>query len=155
LKECLRKWGVKIDEPDFLKVGSALGFSPVHGMVHGFMDMVFEHDGRYYLIDWKSNHLGNRPVDYTPDRLNRAMERHLYLLQYLLYTVALSRYLSLRISDYDYDTHFGGVLYIFLRGVSPDCGADTGIYRDCPPAALIAELTHLMVDADVRGGENV
>jgi len=110
------------------------------------MDMVFEHGGRYYLVDWKSNHLGNRPEDYGRENLGRAMEKNLYPLQYLLYTVALNRYLSLRVRDYAYETHFGGVLYVFLRGVSPEKGEDYGIFRDLPPAGLIRDLTAKLVE---------
>jgi exodeoxyribonuclease V beta subunit len=148
LRECLRKWSGQSGAADLLHVCSSLGFSPVRGLVRGFMDMVFEKDGRYYLVDWKSNHLGNRLEDYRPERLGRVMESHMYLLQYLLYTVALNRYLSLRVNGYDYETHFGGVLYVFLRGVSPEKGDDTGIFRDVPPPAMIAELTKLLVDFD-------
>jgi len=152
LKLCLEKWRGEFAAADLLQVCSSLGFSPVRGMVRGFMDMVFEHDGKYYLVDWKSNHLGNRPGDYGPDKLARAMERHMYLLQYLLYTVALNRYLCLRVEGYEYDTHFGGVLYVFLRGVSPENGGETGVFRDKPPAAMIRELTDLLVECDVDGG---
>lgn len=130
---------------------SSLGFRPVRGMMRGFMDMVFEHDGTFYLLDWKSNHLGNRPEDYTREKLGRAMEKHLYPLQYLLYTVALNRYLSLRVRGYDYERHFGGVLYVFLRGIDPGSSGETGMFRDVPPAGMVRELTELLVEAETQG----
>jgi exodeoxyribonuclease V beta subunit len=116
-------------------------------MVRGFMDMVFEQGGRYYLVDWKSNHLGYRVEDYGREALKRAMVQKMYPLQYLLYTVALNRYLSLRVKDYDYASHFGGVLYFFLRGVRPERGEEFGIFRDTPPVAMIDELTACLIQA--------
>ncbi len=104
------------------RMGS-LRFQPVEGFMRGFIDLVFEHSGRYYLIDWKSNHLGNRPEDYGRSALAAAMQDDLYVLQYHLYAVALHEYLKGRVKDYDYDRHFGGVFYVFLRGVDPADGA--------------------------------
>jgi exodeoxyribonuclease V beta subunit len=142
---CLRQWESRYDAADLARLCAALRFKPGRGMVRGFMDMIFEQGGRYYLVDWKSNHLGNRVEDYGPEAIRAAMASHLYPLQYLLYTVALNRYLSLRVRRYDYATHFGGVLYVFLRGVSPERGEDFGFFRDVPPAAMIEELTGLLV----------
>lgn len=142
---CLRKWGALCTAADMTKACASLKFKPVRGMVRGFMDMVFEHGGKYYLVDWKSNHLGYRAEDYGRDALKAAMEENLYPLQYLLYTVALNRYFSLRVSGYDYATHFGGVLYVFLRGASPDRGEAFGFFRDMPPAETIDELTKLLI----------
>jgi exodeoxyribonuclease V beta subunit len=130
-----------------VQISAALRFTPVRGMVRGFMDMVFERGGRYYLLDWKSNHLGYRVEEYGREALKTAMERNLYPLQYLLYAVALNRYLSLRIRGYDYSTHFGGVIYVFLRGVSPVHGEEYGFFRDLPPVELIDELTRGLIQA--------
>ncbi len=151
LGKCLREWSGRTDAVDLRQVIAGLGFRPVRGMLRGFMDMVFEHRGRYYLLDWKSNHLGFRAEDYSTDNLAGAMERNLYPLQYYLYTVALNRYLSLRVRDYDYETHFGGVLYVFLRGVNPESAGGTGIFRDIPPVGLVRELTQLLIEADFHG----
>ena len=112
----------------------------------GFMDMVFERDGRYYLLDWKSNHLGNSLDDYGQDGMRLAMQKNLYPLQYLLYTVALNRYLLLRVKNYRYNSHFGGVIYVFLRGVSIDHGEERGFHRDVPPEGLIEALTNLLIE---------
>lgn len=145
LKDFFRTWGNGYASIDLLKLGPALSFRPVQGMVRGFMDMVFEQGGRYYLVDWKSNHLGYRVEDYSQDALKREMLRNQYPLQYLLYTVALNRYLSLRIRNYSYESHFGGVLYFFLRGVRPESGEKYGVFRDIPPRAMIDELTACLI----------
>ena len=147
LKEFFRKWSGAKQGMDLLALCQSLRFRPAKGMVRGFMDMVFEHRGRYYLVDWKSNHLGNRVEEYGQQALKSAMEQRLYTLQYLLYTVALNRYLSLRVPGYDYASHFGGAVYFFLRGVDKEKGEQFGVFRDTPPAAMIDELTQLLVQA--------
>ena len=78
--------------------------------------------------------------------MKEAMAKHLYSLQYLLYSVAINRYLSLRVNNYSYTEHFGGVIYVFLRGVSGTEGEKTGFYRVLPPEALIEELTQLLIE---------
>ncbi len=118
----------------------------------GFMDMVFQFEERFYLVDWKSNFLGSRVEDYGQDCLARAMREELYTLQYHIYTVALNQYLSLRLPSYDYETHFGGVYYIFLRGVDPDQGPDYGIYRDRPSGELINALCESLIDRKKEHG---
>ena len=129
------------------RVCDALKFKPARGMVRGFVDMVFRYGGRYYLVDWKSNFLGPRTRDYDREVLGEAMERNLYPLQYLLYTVALNRYLSLRLKDYDYSVHFGGVLYFFIRGVSAELGEDYGVFRDLPSKDTVDDLTRCLIEA--------
>ncbi|HBG08076.1 MAG: exodeoxyribonuclease V subunit beta [Geobacteraceae bacterium GWC2_58_44] len=123
---------------------SRLSFAPVQGMLRGFIDLVVEHGGRYFILDWKSNHLGNRVEDYDQPGMRREMEQSLYPLQYLLYTVALDNYLRLRIPDYDYDRHFGGVFYLFLRGVNRK---GNGVFADRPPKSFIAELSDALLGA--------
>jgi exodeoxyribonuclease V beta subunit len=146
MKECLNKWSGASPGIDLAGMCRTLGFKPVQGVVRGFMDMVFEHDGRYYLVDWKSNHLGYRVEDYGQEMLKREMERNLYPLQYLLYTVALNRYLSLRVKDYQYARHFGGIIYLFIRGIDPEHGEKYGVFRDIPPEGLISELTDCLIE---------
>ena len=97
--------------------GKPLGFATVQGMLKGFIDLVFEWQGRWYLLDYKSNHLGMSPADYGRPALERAMREHRYDLQYQLYSLALHRLLALRLPGYDFDRHFGGVFYLFLRGM--------------------------------------
>jgi exodeoxyribonuclease V beta subunit len=115
-----------------------LGFMPVQGMLKGFIDLVFEHQGRYFILDWKSNHLGNHSDDYQQNRLEHAMIDHRYDLQYQIYTLALHRFLASRIADYDYDTHFGGVYYLFLRGI--DGKSLNGVFSARPERILVQQL---------------
>ncbi|HEY2343648.1 MAG TPA: exodeoxyribonuclease V subunit beta, partial [Chthoniobacteraceae bacterium] len=97
-----------------------LDFAPRRGWLKGYIDLVFEHGGRFYIVDWKSNRLGSHTGAYTQEALASAMAAHHYNLQLHLYTVALHRYLRWRIPGYDYDRAFGGVFYFFLRGMDPD-----------------------------------
>jgi exodeoxyribonuclease V beta subunit len=99
--------------------GPRLTFAAIDGYLKGFIDLVFEHQGRFFILDWKSNHLGHAPASYSPEPVAEAMAEHGYHLQHILYSVALDRYLRRRIAGYDYETHFGGVLYLFVRGVRP------------------------------------
>ncbi|MBG0571017.1 exodeoxyribonuclease V subunit beta [Enterobacter hormaechei] len=119
-----------------------LNFRQVQGMLKGFIDLVFRHEGRYYLLDYKSNWLGENSEAYTQQAMAAAMQKHRYDLQYQLYTLALHRYLRHRIADYRYDDHFGGVIYLFLRGVD---AADprSGIFSTRPDAELINKMDNL------------
>jgi exodeoxyribonuclease V beta subunit len=123
---------------------AALHFQQSRGMLHGFMDLVFEHDGRYYIIDWKSNHLGFSGGDYAHAGMTRSMAEHSYILQYHLYTLALDRHLRLHLPGYSYETHFGGAIYVFLRGIAAD-SPDQGIYRDKPSAVFIERANRLLL----------
>lgn len=109
-------------------------YPTLNGMMHGYIDLVFEFQGRFYVADYKSTHLGNHYPDYDVAALKANNEQHFYDLQYLIYCLALHRYLRSRIEDYDPAQHFGGVYYLYLRGMKP--GADSGIF----PAAISPEL---------------
>jgi len=128
----------------FGEVLAGLHILETRGMLQGFMDMVFEHNGHYYIIDWKSNYLGNLQEDYCPDKLLEPMARHAYILQYHLYTLALDRLLRLRLPGYAYETHFGGAIYVFLRGVSAD-NMECGIYHDRPAAEFIRRADRMLL----------
>ena len=134
---------------DFNQLLADFSFAPLpenratlEGLMIGFIDLVFHYQGRYYLADYKSNHLGNHNADYTPDRLQKAMLEHRYDLQYLIYTLALHRFLGQRIHDYSYENHFGGALYLFLRGMDPKQPAGTGVVSNRVPFALIDQMDH-------------
>ncbi|WDD93572.1 exodeoxyribonuclease V subunit beta [Burkholderia sp. FERM BP-3421] len=117
------------------------------GFIKGFIDMIVEHDGRFWIIDWKSNHLGTTPDAYGTRALEVAMAQHAYHLQALIYTVALHRYLARRLPDYDYDSHIAGYLYLFVRGVRPGWrsgGAPAGVHARRPARALVEALDALM-----------
>jgi exodeoxyribonuclease V beta subunit len=121
-----------------------LGFAPLAGFLKGFIDLVFEHAGRWYLVDYKSNLLGVHAHDYRPERLMAAMTEHHYFLQYHLYVVALHRYLTRRLPDYDYERHCGGIYYLFLRGMAPAYARGNGIFRDRPSRQLIEALSAVL-----------
>ena len=108
------------------------------GFLNGFVDLVFEHDGGWYVVDWKSNHLGNRTADYDEQAIQRSMDEHDYILQYHLYVLALHRYLRHRVRGYDYDRHVRGVYYGYLRGI--DSRGTSGWYFDRPSRALVEAL---------------
>ncbi|WP_313466433.1 3'-5' exonuclease, partial [Pseudomonas nitroreducens] len=112
----------------------------LNGMLKGFIDLVFEHEGRYYVADYKSNWLGADDEAYTQEALREALLEHRYDLQYALYLFALHRLLQARLPDYDYDRHIGGAMYLFLRGSS---SATQGMYLERPPKALMDELDRL------------
>lgn len=117
----------------------------VNGMLKGFIDLVFCFQGRYFVLDYKSNHLGDSQGAYGRQIMADAMLAHRYDLQYVLYTLALHRLLRARLKDYDYDRDVGGAVYLFLRGVD---GAGHGVYVDKPPKELINTLDHLFQEGD-------
>ena len=109
----------------------------LNGMLKGFIDLVFEHEGRFYVLDYKSNWLGASDEAYRDETMQAAVLAHRYELQYLFYLLALHRLLKVRLPDYDYDRHVGGALYLFLRG----SGAPSrGVFAARPPRAVIEAL---------------
>ncbi|KAG0188990.1 hypothetical protein DFQ28_004023 [Apophysomyces sp. BC1034] len=114
----------------------ALNDSVLHGYLKGFIDAVVEFGGQFWIIDWKSNYLGDSPHAYRAGALSAAMNAHAYRLQALIYTIALHRYLRARLPGYDYDMHFGASLYLFVRGVRPDWPG-AGIERFRPARAVV------------------
>lgn len=128
-------------EPDYAETASGLSFRKLSGLMHGYIDLVLRHDGRYYIVDYKSNLLGQDLADYNTDSLRSAVKSHRYDLQYLIYTVALHRYLRRCIKDYQYERDFGGVYYLFLRGIRQQRG--TGIWFDKPSPRIIEALDQL------------
>ena len=121
------------------QVISQLHFSSLTGFMKGFIDLVYEHQGRYYIVDYKSNWLGVNEAAYQSTALDQAMVSHDYPLQYLIYSLALHRYLRLRLPDYDPELHLGGAYYLFIRGMKPDWG-QSGVFYDKPSVALLDAL---------------
>jgi len=140
LQELLGKLGWSSAVPAQL---DRLAFDPIQGFLKGFIDLVFRFEDRYYLVDWKSNWLGNRMEDYSPEAIKDEMRRQYYFVQYHLYTVALHKYLALRVPGYDYERHFGGVIYLFLRGLDP-AHPERGAYRDRPSRSAVEQLSALL-----------
>jgi len=119
----------------------ALQAQQVNGMLKGFIDLVFEHEGRYYVADYKSNWLGPGDADYGAAALRAEVLAHRYELQYVLYIFALHRLLRARLPGYDYERHMGGAVYLFLRG---HAAPGQGLHMERPPLALMNVLDDLM-----------
>ena len=110
----------------------------LNGMLKGFIDLVFEHRGKYYVLDYKSNWLGVDDTAYTTDAMTRAILDKRYEVQYVLYLLALHRLLKNRLGeDYNPDQHLGGAVYVFLRGMQ---GPAAGTVFDRPATELIERL---------------
>jgi exodeoxyribonuclease V beta subunit len=116
-----------------------LQFAPANGFMKGFIDLVFEHERRFYFVDWKSNWLGPDSASYTPESIATEMAGHFYNLQLGIYAVALHRYLKRRLPNYDYEKNFGGAFYIFLRGIDPKKPGH-GIFSSRPPGKFVEQL---------------
>ena len=125
--------------------------SNFRGLVTGVIDLVFEYQGRFYLADYKSNFLGSRLEDYNCERLQQAMYDRRYDLQLLIYSIALHRFLRQRITDYNYETHFGGAYYLFLRAMRPHTGTSCGIHFERPELTEIEALDHLFASTVEQG----
>lgn len=129
-------------------VPEAVEFQTFEGHIKGAIDLVFAHEGQYYVLDYKSNYLGANLHDYDQTAMKMAMADHRYDLQYLLYTLAVHRYLKHRLGErYSYARDVGGVLYLFLRGLevqSPEADGKSGVFFYKPPAELIEQLDQLM-----------
>jgi exodeoxyribonuclease V beta subunit len=125
----------------------ALRPGQLNGMLKGFIDLVFEHDGRFYVADYKSNWLGSDDDAYTPAAMRAAVLHARYELQYVLYLLALHRLLKSRLPDYDYDRHIGGAVYLFLRGSG---APGRGVHAERPPRQLIESLDRLFTGSGRR-----
>jgi exodeoxyribonuclease V beta subunit len=145
LNNVFRENGCGSDIIDNYKSLESLRFAPVQGFMKGFMDMVFQYQDRFFLVDWKSNFLGPVIGNYDQASMRRAMVEAHYVLQYHIYTLALHQYLQVRVPGYEYERHFGGVFYIFLRGVNKDMGPDYGVFRDRPSLGLIQGLKEALI----------
>jgi len=117
-------------------------FGELEGIMNGKIDLLFEHEGMFYILDWKSNFLGDSIDQYGEHYLNAAMADNNYHFQYLIYTVAVKKYLSHRLPDFDYENHFGGVIYLFIRGVRRD--KSSGIFISKPALSEIEELEKVL-----------
>lgn len=129
------------------EVLSDISDETVSGFMKGFIDLTFKFEGQFYILDYKSNYLGAQPEDYNQERLSQAMIDAGYDLQYHIYTLALHRYLQQRMPNYTYEDHFGGVFYLFLRGIEKG-QMGSGVFWDKPDESLIDHL-----DTYFRKGE--
>ncbi|MBQ9336573.1 MAG: UvrD-helicase domain-containing protein [Lentisphaeria bacterium] len=128
----------KASEPVRSRIGADNASFGKKGMVNGLTDLIFEHEGKYYIVDWKTNWLGRHESDYAEGPLLDAMIENRYVLQAYLYSAALLR--LLRRNNLS-DDRFGGVFYLFLRGMSP--GGQNGIWHDVPPVECLDSMLKL------------
>ena len=116
------------------------------GFFTGFIDLLFEHENRFYIVDWKSNTLKKHPANFSGEPLKKSMFEATYPLQYLFYTAALVKYLEHKlkttITEELYDQYFGGVYYVFLRGLCLD--TPCGVYNARPPLKVIKNLLDVL-----------
>lgn len=125
-----------------------LDLAALQGFLRGRIDLIFEHDGRWYVLDWKSNHLGDRAEDYAPAALAVAMRQHGYELQALIYLLALHRFLIQRLgARYDPERQLGGAFYLFVRGVRRSW-PQAGIWHWRPDIAWLERLSALLAGGD-------
>ncbi len=146
---CLKEmpFYLAMQEINVQKINDILQESPTYqtlssktlcGYLTGFIDLICEYQGRYYVLDYKTNFL----TAYDEASLTLAMREHNYGLQYWLYTLVLHRYLQNRLPNYNYEEHFGGVCYLFVRGMLPEVPM-SGVYQDRPDLQRIHKLSIL------------
>ena len=121
-----------------------LGFRAVSGFLKGYIDLVFEHDGRWYVVDYKTSHLGDHLDDYGPTAMTRELAESHYFLQYHLYALAVDRHLARAQRGYGYDARFGGVLYLFVKGMRSDAAPPRGVFFEKPPRARLEALSRAL-----------
>ncbi|CAD83339.1 exonuclease V, beta chain [Candidatus Blochmanniella floridana] len=120
-----------------------LNFETVTGILHGFIDLIFYWKNKYYLLDYKTNWLGNNNNFYTQTMIEKNMIQYRYELQYQLYTIALHRFLQHKIQSYTYEKNFGGVYYLFIRGMN-GLSFNNGIYFCRPSWEFIKTLDYFI-----------
>jgi exodeoxyribonuclease V beta subunit len=118
----------------------------ISGFMKGFIDLIFRYKGKFYILDYKSNFLGYELEDYSSEKLQEAIFSSNYDLQYHIYTVALYKFLKQRLPEFEYNQHFGGVLYLFLRGIDSE-QSGSGVFFDKPKEEIIKRIATLMEDA--------
>jgi exodeoxyribonuclease V beta subunit len=148
----IREWAFHLHTPalDLLRLQAllrergialpGLRIAQLRGYLRGFVDLVFEHQGRFWLADWKSNHLGYTASEYTRAGLQPTIDQQGYALQTLLYQVALHRHLRRSLSGYRPELHLGGAVLLFVRGLPLGQGQ---FWQPAEPA-LLAQIDHLM-----------
>lgn len=137
-----RHWRTPARDDAFLAALARAERRLPQGFMSGAIDLLFEHGGRFYIVDWKSNLLEGRRESFVSRGLARAMAAHSYYLQYIIYAVAAEGFLRQVLEGYDHERHFGGVFYLFLRGVSE--AGDAGIFHDRPSAACIEAVARFL-----------
>lgn len=119
----------------------------LNGLLNGRIDLLYRHQDKLHILDYKSNSL----ADYDPDSLRQSIADHEYDLQYLLYTVAVHRWLRFSRPEYAYARHFGGIRYLYVRGLD-GMRPGRGVFSDMPAESLINALDRCFSEqADAHG----
>lgn len=112
------------------------------GFMTGFIDLIVRQNGKFYILDYKSNYLGDSESDYEPSNLEREMQLAGYDLQAHIYMVALMKFLEKRLPDFSYEKDIGGAVYLFVRGVKK--GAENGVWFKKPDVQVIRKLEEIL-----------
>jgi exodeoxyribonuclease V beta subunit len=144
VKRALRRFMHEYTNADERTLREEFTDGRVKGWLNGKIDLLFRQGDRYYIVDWKSNYLGGTRDAYDTENMRDAMVRDDYFLQSLLYIMGTDRYLRDRLPDYTYAKNFGGVFYIFLRGVDAAADDSFGVFFEKPDAGMIRRLDGLI-----------
>ncbi len=118
------------------------------GMMHGFIDLIFEHDGKYFVADYKSTFLGDTLESYSKEAMLNSIYDSSYDVQYCIYAVALHRYLKNTLTGYQPKEHFGGIYYFYLRGMNKN--TDAGVFFTTLDEAILNELDQVFSEPDTQ-----
>ncbi|MCG8572126.1 MAG: exodeoxyribonuclease V subunit beta [Spirochaetes bacterium] len=133
----------QVFQQNYLDELKALDFAPLIGFLRGMIDLVFQYENRFFIIDYKSNYIGNLKKDYQTENIATVMEHHHYHLQLLIYNTAIYRYLN-RFPKFQYQKHFGGAYYLFLRGMDKKLPVGHSIYYYRYSGELIEHLSDMI-----------
>ena len=138
LKDVLQKhWMIDETKKEFINAMQKWNCPIPRGYLKGFIDLVFRHNGAYYVVDWKSNMLDKDIRNFTVEGIRGEMAKNGYFFQYMLYAAVLHCYLKQRLGEsYSYERHFGGVRYYFLRGMGK---GEAPVFADRPSEELLDE----------------
>ncbi|MBF0119915.1 MAG: PD-(D/E)XK nuclease family protein, partial [Desulfobacterales bacterium] len=136
-----KRYFIRLREKEFKDEDIKINFDwyEIQGFMKGYMDLIFEYNNKYYIVDWKTNFL----PDYSPLFLKKEIISGNYDVQYMIYLAALHMYLSNNLLSYDYDEHFGGIFYLFVRGVNLGADKNKGIFYAKPEKNDLMELIKL------------
>jgi exodeoxyribonuclease V beta subunit len=144
LAELLKQHRAPAAAPSYYERLAEVGSQTLQRFLRGYIDMMFEWQGRWYVADYKSNTLPT----YEPEAVNEAVQREHYVLQAQLYTAAAHRYLNQRVEGYDPETHWGGALFLFLRGMRGPESAGSGVFFDRQSAGLLKAIDRWLGGGD-------
>jgi exodeoxyribonuclease V beta subunit len=129
----MRQYGAAAISPRYYERLAEVSSQTLQRFLQGYIDLMFEWQGKWYVADYKSNTLPK----YEPEAINDAVQREHYVLQGQIYTAAAHRYLQQRVRDYEPEAHWGGVIFLFLRGMQGPERAGSSVYFDRQPAELL------------------